>query len=61
MENYIATNKALYDRSGKERKSMLPGGEDLYRETRFRRVDEEQSFEILHSELEPLGARLDKK
>jgi len=53
MENYIATNKSLYDRSGQERKGMAPGGKDLYRETRFRRNDEEQSFEILHSETEP--------
>ncbi|KAL9185766.1 hypothetical protein ACHAXT_003543 [Thalassiosira profunda] len=56
MENYIATNKAIYDRSGKERKGMAPGGEDLYRETRFRRVDGKQTYEILHSELEPKTA-----
>lgn len=49
MEQFIATNKAIYDRSGKERKSMIPGGEDLYRETRFRRDDENQSYEILYS------------
>lgn len=58
MEDYIATNKALYDRSGKERKGMAPGGEDLYRETRFRRVEEDQSYEILHSELEPAQSTL---
>ena len=51
-ENYIATNKALYDRSGKERKSMIPGGEDFYRETRFCRKDDEQSYEILYSKIE---------
>jgi len=51
MENYIATNKALYDRSGMERKGMIPGGDDLYRETRFRRVDEEQKYEILYSKI----------
>ena len=50
-ENYIATNKALYDQSGKERKGMVPGGDDFYRETRFRRKDDEQTFEVLHSEL----------
>ncbi|KAL7533070.1 hypothetical protein ACHAXR_005022 [Thalassiosira sp. AJA248-18] len=56
MENYLATNKALYDRSGKERKGMTPGGDDLYRKTRFRRVDGQQTYEILHSELEPATA-----
>lgn len=49
MEKFIATNKAIYDRSGKERKSMIPGGEDSYRETRFRRDDVNQSYEILYS------------
>eukprot|EP00580_Thalassiosira_gravida_P001067 CAMPEP_0201603364 /NCGR_PEP_ID=MMETSP0492-20130828/3825_1 /ASSEMBLY_ACC=CAM_ASM_000837 /TAXON_ID=420259 /ORGANISM="Thalassiosira gravida, Strain GMp14c1" /LENGTH=510 /DNA_ID=CAMNT_0048067121 /DNA_START=233 /DNA_END=1765 /DNA_ORIENTATION=+ len=51
MENYIATNKALYDCSGKERKGVTPGGDDVYRETRFRRMEKEQSYEILHSEI----------
>ena len=54
-ENYIATNAALYDRSGVERKCMKPGGEDLYRETRFARVDEAQTYTILHSELAPIA------
>jgi hypothetical protein len=49
MEKFIATNKAIYDRSGQERKSMIPGGDDVYRETRFRRDDENQSYEILYS------------
>lgn len=56
MEKFIATNKAIYDRSGKERKSMIPGGEDTYRETRFRRDDENQSYEILQTELETTSA-----
>jgi hypothetical protein len=56
MEKFIATNKAIYDRSGKERKSMIPGGEDTYRETRFRRDDENQSYEILQTEMEPTSA-----
>jgi cation diffusion facilitator CzcD-associated flavoprotein CzcO len=51
MEDYIATNEAIYDRSGKERKIMEPGGRDSYRETRFRRLDGEQSYDILHSEV----------
>jgi len=54
MENYIATNKAMYDRSGKERKSMTPGGDDIYRETIFRREDEKQSYQILSTKLEPV-------
>jgi hypothetical protein len=52
MENFIATNKAIYDCSQVERTGMIPGGRDLYRETRFRRLDDERSFEILHSEIE---------
>lgn len=51
MEKFIATNKAIYEQSGKERKSMVPGGEDVYRETRFSRDDENQSYQILHSEM----------
>lgn len=51
MEDYISTNEAIYDRSGKERKIMEPGGRDSYRETRFRRLDGEQSYVILHSEV----------
>ncbi len=56
MEKFIVTNKAIYDRSGKERKSMIPGGEDTYRETRFRRDDENQSYEILQTEMEITSA-----
>ncbi len=52
-EDYIATNKALYDRSRIERKGMVPGGRDQYRETRFRRLDSKRSYEILYSEIDP--------
>lgn len=52
MENYIATNQAIYDRSSMERKSMQPGERDSYRETRFRRLDGEQSYELLYSEMQ---------
>jgi len=52
MENYIATNKALYDRSGKERKQILPGKKDKYRETRFQRDDKNQTYRIIYSEME---------
>ncbi|KAL7533638.1 hypothetical protein ACHAWF_004567 [Thalassiosira exigua] len=51
MKNYIATNEAIYNKSGQEKKAMTRG-EDLYRETRFRRKDKKQTYEILHSELE---------
>ncbi|KAL3775800.1 hypothetical protein ACHAW5_002296 [Stephanodiscus triporus] len=53
MENFIATNEAMYDRSQMERTGMAPGERDLYRETRFRRLDEQRSFEILYSEIDP--------
>jgi len=46
MENYIATNKAIYDHAGKERKKLFPGGEDVYRETRYSRCDETRSFGV---------------
>ncbi|EED86991.1 predicted protein [Thalassiosira pseudonana CCMP1335] len=52
MEDYIATNKALYDKSGSERKGVVPGAKDVYRETRFKRDDGNQSFHILYSEIE---------
>eukprot|EP00569_Conticribra_weissflogii_P000633 CAMPEP_0171354408 /NCGR_PEP_ID=MMETSP0878-20121228/44693_1 /TAXON_ID=67004 /ORGANISM="Thalassiosira weissflogii, Strain CCMP1336" /LENGTH=670 /DNA_ID=CAMNT_0011860381 /DNA_START=246 /DNA_END=2258 /DNA_ORIENTATION=+ len=52
MEKYIATNKALYDRSGKERKQILPGEKDKYRETRFQRDDENRTYRIIYSEME---------
>ena len=51
MENYIATNEAIYNRSGMERKAMEPGERDSYRETRFRRLDGEKSYDILYSEV----------
>ena len=50
-ENYIATNKELYDCSGRERKAMIPGGEDMYRKTKFCRDDDNRSYRIVHSEM----------
>lgn len=44
--------QALYDRSGKERKQILPGEKDKYRETRFQRDDENQTYRIIYSEME---------
>ena len=52
MKDYIATNQAIYDRSSMERKSMQPGERDSYRETRFRRLDGEKSYELLYSEVQ---------
>eukprot|EP00804_Cyclotella_cryptica_P030942 CCRYP_019609-RA/>CCRYP_019609-RA protein AED:0.25 eAED:0.25 QI:87/1/1/1/1/1/2/424/586 len=51
LENYIATNKEMYDCSGRERKAMVPGGEDTYRQTRFTRDDDRKSYRILYSEM----------
>ncbi|KAL7520039.1 hypothetical protein ACHAWX_005180 [Stephanocyclus meneghinianus] len=51
LENYIATNKELYDCSGRERKAMVPGGKDTYRQTRFARDDDSRSYRILYSEM----------
>jgi hypothetical protein len=52
-EDCIATNEALYDRSQREQRGMVPGGRDQYRETRFRRLDSKQSYEILYLEIDP--------
>lgn len=51
LENYISTNKQLYDCSGRERKAMIPGGQDTYRQTRFCRDDDNQTYQILYSEM----------
>jgi hypothetical protein len=50
-EDYICTNEAIYECSKMEREGMVPGGEDLYRETRFRRLDDERSYDVLYSEM----------
>mmetsp|Transcript_14585 Transcript_14585/g.20612 ORF Transcript_14585/g.20612 Transcript_14585/m.20612 type:complete len:515 (-) Transcript_14585:412-1956(-) len=46
MENFIATNKAIYDHAGNERKTLFPGGPDTYRYNCYIRKDEDQSFEV---------------
>eukprot|EP00521_Asterionellopsis_glacialis_P011490 CAMPEP_0195303238 /NCGR_PEP_ID=MMETSP0707-20130614/32454_1 /TAXON_ID=33640 /ORGANISM="Asterionellopsis glacialis, Strain CCMP134" /LENGTH=476 /DNA_ID=CAMNT_0040366725 /DNA_START=164 /DNA_END=1590 /DNA_ORIENTATION=- len=46
MESFIATNKAIYDHAGKERKTLFPGGPDTYRYNCYIRKDEDQSFEV---------------
>ena len=47
MASFIDTNRAIYEKSREERTSTVPGGKDLYRNTRFRRCDKDRSFEIL--------------
>mmetsp|Transcript_42250 Transcript_42250/g.61723 ORF Transcript_42250/g.61723 Transcript_42250/m.61723 type:complete len:424 (+) Transcript_42250:250-1521(+) len=56
IENYIATNKAIYDHAGSERKALFPGGPDTYRSTRYKRDNSNQSFEILSSKVEEASA-----
>lgn len=51
MENFIATNKAIYDHAGGERKSISPGGPDTYRSTCYARDDKAQSFKVLATEM----------
>ena len=45
-ENFIATNKAIYDHSGKRRKGLFPGGPDTYRDDLYVRQDETLSFDV---------------
>jgi hypothetical protein len=47
LKKYIATNKAIYDHSGNERKGLFPGGPDKYRYNCYIRNDEEQSFHVV--------------
>ena len=46
LQKYIRTNKALYDHSGEQRKSLHPGGPDRYRYNSYVRDDENESFQI---------------
>ena len=45
-EDYIATNKAIYDHSGSRRKGLFPGGRDTYREDIYVRDDKRQGFDV---------------
>ena len=45
VENYIATNQAIYDDASQQRKGLFPGGPDDYRGNCYMRKDEEQSFQ----------------
>jgi hypothetical protein len=46
---FFRSNKAIYDHSSHERKSLFPGGPDYYRETSYQRDEERQSFNIVAS------------
>jgi hypothetical protein len=46
-EAYIRMNKALYDYVGRYRKSLLPGGPDLYRSLIFTRYPTQDKFEVM--------------
>lgn len=45
-ENFIATNKAIYDHSGMRRKGLFPGGPDTYREDLYVRQEGKQRFQV---------------
>jgi thioredoxin reductase len=47
LKKYIATNKAIYDHSGEERKTLFPGGPDTYRYNSYVRDDENESFRVV--------------
>ena len=40
-------NKQIYDHSNAARKNLCPGGPDTYRENRYVRDDEEDSFRVV--------------
>ena len=50
-----AIGKAIYDHSSQEHKGGFPGGADTYRQTRYKRLDEEQSYQVVYSELEQMA------
>lgn len=45
------SSQQLYDCSGRERKAMIPGGDDTYRKTRFSRDDDNQTYKVRYSEM----------
>ena len=51
MENFIATNKAIYDHSGSRRKGLFPGGPDTYRDDLYIRQEDKQSFDVQVAEI----------
>eukprot|EP00978_Attheya_sp_CCMP212_P036594 scaffold167398_cov46-Attheya_sp.AAC.1 len=47
MENFIATNKIIYEDASQRRKGLFPGGPDDYRANCYIRNDENQSFQMV--------------
>ena len=45
VENYIATQEAIYNDAGQARKGEFPAGPDTYRSLCYKRRDEQRSFE----------------
>lgn len=45
MERFISGNEAIYNKSGKERTTLFPGGPDSYRQTNYIRNEQEGTFE----------------
>ena len=54
IEQYIDTNKAIYDHAGAARKSLFPGGPDTYREINYKRLDESCTFQVLSESAESI-------
>jgi len=50
MEHYIATNEAIWDHSGRERKGLVPGSPDIYRQTNY--IRRESDFDVVGSCIE---------
>ena len=57
LKKYIMTNKAMYNHSGEQRKTLFPGGPDEYRYNSYVRDDENESFRVnsLHHEINIVG------
>lgn len=63
LKKYIMTNKAIYDHSGEQRKTLFPGGPDSYRYNSYVRDDENETFEVksLHQQMNVVGDALNVK
>lgn len=46
LEDYIATNKAIYEDSNRNRKAVFPGGDDCYRKMKYTRLDSKRTFQV---------------
>jgi len=50
-ENFIATNKAIWDHAGAELKGLPPGGPDTYRSTCYVRDEQNKSFKVVSTKI----------